>query len=242
MKIYTSALCCALAAVPAACATVNFSDGNFTSGWSDPHLVVVDSSNFSIVTSNPVTGGNPNFYRQEDHSGTRNGSAIDLAGFNMLALNSAATYDPSSQGAILSIDYAYDVIHLGGNVAVAVAPGLSQGGKTYRFFNGGQAAIASVWSAIAANGLTSFSFHEVTNSGVYATTIDANSHPDFSASGGQITFGYIVANGWGGTINATTGIDNWSVTLNTETPEPATWSAMLIGLGAITAARVRRRG
>lgn len=242
MKIYKMAFYCGLAAIPAACATVNFSDGNFTTGWSDPFLQVLDSADFGISTSNPATGGNPNFFRQEDHSGTRDGSAISLAGFNMLALNSAAIYDPSSQGAILSLDYAYDVIHLGGNVSVAIAPGLTQGGKVYRYYTGAQVASSNVWSAIAANGLTNLNFNEVTNSSVYATIIDTNSHPDFSAAGGQVTFGYIVANGWGGTINATTGIDNWSVTLNTaDTPEPGTWSVVLIGLGGIALSRVRRR-
>jgi MYXO-CTERM domain-containing protein len=61
------------------------------------------------------------------------------------------------------------------------------------------------------------------------------SFPNFSATGGPITFGFWRGNNEG-TYSMTTGIDNWSMTIHT-VPEPAG-----LGLAALSAiALIRRR-
>ncbi len=67
--------------------------------------------------------------------------------------------------------------------------------------------------------------------------ITTGPHPDFSATGAPITFGYLTTNGTPSTsYTVTGGVDNWSVDVHV--PEPASLS--VLALGALPLLRRRR--
>ena len=178
-----------------------------------------------------ATGGNPGSYRRMTESAT---FFTDAGIFHQYL---AGSYNPAVSGAISSIDYTEDHILFSktGDTTVKSIPALLQNGLIY-------------FSAIALP-VTSAAWTTATESGLDSTTFSAFSsqpptpHPDFSASGGVITFGYLIFdNGTG--LNATTthGIDNWAFTVHTAggtVPEPG--SALLLGLGAFACVLARRR-
>ena len=61
---------------------------------------------------------------------------------------------------------------------------------------------------------------------------------------GTYEFGYLVANSdlTGGPRSYTSGIDNWSVTLNNATPEPSSLALCCAGGLLIAIGRLRKRG
>ena len=73
--------------------------------------------------------------------------------------------------------------------------------------------------------------------------IDANSHPDFSANGSAITFGYEVTAGGAGFFTSITGIDNDPIilTITPSVPEPTKLTLVLLGVVAVASALYRGR-
>ena len=222
-----------------------FSDGNFNTGWSN--ITVTDQNTTgttTYVTSNPSTGGNSNFFRQETHTSVQVSGAPTLAALHFGNFNSAANYNPSIEGAITSLSFGYDLLYIADTIPgfrqVIVGYGLiaEQNGRYYRAYFGDFGGVGNSWTSFSHAGLSSTNFHEIFNSGSYPH-FNASSNPDFSSTGSNIRFGYVVANGFSGAINGNTGIDNWNVAITNETPEPATFA--VVGAGLLGVAFLRRR-
>jgi len=219
-------------------AAVIFSDGDFTTGWTDTMVVNQNLASFTYLPSNPVSGGNTGAFRQENHTMVQNSSASLAAGVWMV-LYSAATYNPSAQGAIMTVDFSYDLLRIaGGNTGYGL--GIVQNGRNYRAYFGDLPGAS--WAPFSHSALTSSTVIEMLDSGPYPH-LDVNSHPDFTLAGSNIQFGYLVLNSISGSINHTTGIDNWQVTLNNApiaTPEPSGFVLAGSALLAIAGLRIRK--
>lgn len=246
MRIASSCLFL-IAGIPSLFANVIvFSDGDFQSGWSSTTITDQNTTGTTTyVTTNPSTGGNPNFFRQETHTAVQASGAPTLAALHFGNLNSAAQYNPSVQGAITSVSFSYDLLYIAdtipGVLQIIAGYGLlaEQNGRYYRAYFGHYAPPGTSWTSFSRSALTSSSFHEIFDSGTYPH-FNASSNPDFSAAGSNIRFGYVVANGFSGSVNANTGIDNWNVTItNNAVPEPATFA--IAGSGLLAIAFLRRR-
>lgn len=217
---------------------VTFFDGIFNDpDWS---LTVFNNATGVGSTSSGLqflAGGNPNEYRRVRNQllvqPPGNGSVI---GFHMRA---GAFYNPSTQGAITSIDYSEDSINF---VPTAIVPGngqgtglaILQGGVFYRQQNPILVmpfVTHSNWTLNQSLGLLAADFAEVTPAGVVLPF----SNPDFSVSGAVMQFGFWRGNSGNGGYNTDCGIDNWHVNI-----VPAPGAAALLGLGGLLVARRRR--
>ena len=222
----------------ATAATITFSQSDWPGG-----AVTVNSFG-SLYTGGAVidqaSGGNPGSYVtfRSDHG------AGNYFAWTGLLVN-AWVYDPSVSGAITSIDFGADVLPGSGIGTAVFQPLIAQGGNL--FFAAQTYLPASGWVNSAFAGGTSATFawlNPVTATWSFAL------QPNFTASGGPITFGYGSATN---NLGASAGSDFYSydnvyITLHTANttpapapvPEPATlW---MLGSGLIVlAARLRRR-
>ena len=146
-------------------------------------------------------------------------------------INESASYDPSTQGAIQSIDYSesartFDTEFntFGGKSG----PAIRQNGNFYIFSFQNTRSIDEVadptpspWITIAFPGIQQNNFRLVTG----PNTFDSTQHPDFSAAGGEIHFGLAGAQSHTGGCCSTrqSDHDNWSMHV-TQAPPPITMS------------------
>lgn len=129
----------------------------------------------------------------------------------VFSIKRGATYFPSSDGTIFSIDYREDSILLsGGGNGQYSAPAIRQNGKYYTLVPGGGAFPTpdAAWTPHSLTGLRQNDFR---------TLASASDHPDFSTTGGRIEVGFmrlhsVPAGSPGGTMKG--GIDNWRITFN----------------------------
>lgn len=213
---------------------VTFSDsGTFaTPQWSETLLGHGD-----VVDTREATGGNPDAYLRLET--IPNGGTIIHGAY----LNSAATWDPSTQGAIATIDMFIDVIllnrqHTGFFDGQAYGIALQQNGQIFRS-GYPVTGVQTIWDSRSILGQTAASFSLVNPDGTSNNTVD----PDFSATGSTITFGLLIANSGGAPISGTTaGYDNWSLTVNAASvAEPGAFGLLGIGLAGFAVAAQRRR-
>ena len=209
--------------------------------------MTVTSTDGGTVTANQVVaGGNPGAYRTAVNTvppGNVGNDSVIIG----IHLYTPGTYDPSIQGALASVDFGIDFecpanggFCFGQGQAFGIA--LRQGGQDFAFSNHGTGSSAPSWNSISDANVAQNDFALVQ---VGVNSVLNNSiHPDFSASGGLITFGFFTDNnsiGSGYTIEA--GYDNWSVNVNRAVAAvPAPGTAMLLALGLGLAGLARRRG
>jgi len=140
-----------------------------------------------------------------------------------------ATYDPSTQGAIDSIDYKEDArrfLPSSFGDGHATGPAIRQNGNIYITFVGSQ---GGAWAFTPE---TSWTLKELTATessfflSTNASPLSGSGSPDFSASGSIMDIGFWRGNSGGGISPA--GIDNWEFTIvQAVIPVPA--SVLLFG-------------
>ncbi len=195
-----------------------------TTNWSLGASRVALGSGYTGALTN-ITTGNPGDALNLNIIYTANAGNSFVAQF---VKRDNWTYTPSVSGAITGINFSGD---FNSNNGIAISVGLLQGGVTYWSHPSANSAINSTtYAGVSLPGLIHTQFTNLqTGSG----------SPDFSTSGGEITFGYFVRRGDAGTgaRNIDIGADNVALTV---IPEPST---ITLALGALLAAGVlgRRR-
>ncbi|MBL8823222.1 MAG: tandem-95 repeat protein [Planctomycetia bacterium] len=203
-------------AQPIASQSYLYSDGEFAPAhWQDSTVFLRDgnpslSGPLVVGPSLRTTGGNPANYRYQADD-FRVGDWIATA-----SINSTAIYDPQVQGALASVDFSMDVIQFPpvlpgqgpGGTAFVIA--LRQNGQLYfgtPFGNG-----STTWRNYTTNGMTAEDFDIA-----IVPEERLGNHPDFSANGAPIEFGYgHWINGFGTPgfrLLNEFGVDNWAVTV-----------------------------
>ena len=199
---------------PVFAGTVSFFDGTFNPGnWT---VTNIEAGSFSVTQV--ASGGDPGSYQQV---------ILNPATFNDIAVTSNFTYNPSTQGAIQSVIMSLSTIDLGGP---AQGDGLLIGQGSH-FWYAGYGSTTSSWQTLSTGNMTASGWTLVASGSVT---------PDFSSTGGPISFGYLAANT---NSFSTAGIDNFSVRVDT-IPEPVTLATLGVGvLGTLyTRRRLKRAG
>jgi hypothetical protein len=171
---------------------------------------------------NRPTGGNPGSWGFVAPTG---GSTFSVAHFSRVA---PMTYNPSVSGAITSLRFGSDYMRLGtGSESLGLYA--TQGGQTYYCYYASVTSPNGVWRNGTINSASAGDFNPF---------MFGSGHPDFSATGSQITFGIAMqyVNEFPATFE--TGIDNFLLTTE-PVPEPVSLASVVLGLACIT---FRRRG
>lgn len=224
------------AAASSASAVVTFFDGVFNNAdWTLTQRVNTNGAGSASQGLQFLTGGNPNEYRRIRHQLVVSSPTGIL---HSLHINVTASYTPSSQGAITSIDYSEDSINFLNAPGNGQGTGLAilQNGRFYRQSTPSLVMPFSTyanWNSNTALGLTAASFWEVDINGNVLANV-----PDFTATGSIMQLGFYRGNSNNGSINTDCGIDNWNVHIN-NVPTPG--AAAVLGLGGLSVLRRRRR-
>jgi hypothetical protein len=202
-------------------AAVTVSDSTFVNtDWT-----ITSFSSFNGGTSSAAqvaSGGNPGPYRNVTDTLNNGGVPSVVLG---VSIYSPFTYNPAVSGAISAVDYSEDAACISGcfGSGQSTGPALLQGGVIYVL--GSSSVITGPGAAFvnhSLSGLTAADFGGVSLTG--STFVDNSVHPNFSASGAPIQFGFLRANGTGpGGIGYTlaAGIDNWQVTITSAALPPS---------------------
>jgi hypothetical protein len=202
-------------------AAVTVSDNTFVN--TDWTLTSFSSFNGGTVSAAQVaSGGNPGPYRNVIDTLNNGGAPSVVLG---VSIYSPFIYTPSVSGAINSVDYSEDAACTSGcfGSGQSTGPALLQGGVIYVL--GSSSVITGPGAAFAnhsLSGLTALDFGGVSLTG--STFVDNTVHPNFSAGGAPIQFGFLRANGTGpGGIGYSLGaaIDNWQVTITSAAAPPS---------------------
>lgn len=198
--------------LPAFAAAVTIGDGTFNSQDWDMTLFWTEGLGGTEVGYQILDGGNPGTYRGiEVQYATSKEGYNRVTGFHRYI---PQTYTPSSDGAIMSVDYSEEGKLLQGyDQGQGAGPALRQGGRIF-ISSALWVYPDSSWVQHAPTGQSAADFYDPT---------DPTQHPDFSASGGEIEFGFWRGNS--GHANdpyvSVAGIDNWKFVLHTESATPS---------------------
>jgi hypothetical protein len=210
----SATLALTLAASAAAVPPVPFTDGDFP----DAEWTTVTSS-FEVYSVTPLPGGSTTSARQDPtgndafraitHVVPAAPSPTAAAAVWSAHFRNGATYDPSVQGAIGSIDYAEDARRLSG-LGQSAGLAIRQGSQVFVVQVG--ATPESVFTRQERKAIKAADFGVLTAGG-----FPGGAKPVFSSAGGLIELGFVRGNstsvgGVGYTITAA--IDNWSVQVN----------------------------
>lgn len=188
---------------------IGFTDGAFLVGdWTLTNQL--GGLGGSAQVAQVASGGHPGAYRSVKHQVNAAPDTATTSRVFSFHIKTGALYDPATSGAIVAIDYAQEsrLISLGGS-AQGTSLALRQGGQLYYATSAYQAITAADWATQGHTGLVAADFVAVA-----ADASQTDQHPDFSASGPAIQFGFLRANSTsfgGGGYAVESGIDNWSV-------------------------------
>ena len=187
---------------------VIFTDSEFVPAQWQSQSFLTQTSTASATTA--ASGGNPAAHRSINlYSST--GFLQPVGRAMLVELKTSAVVSPAAVGGINLVDYSEDhrCTCLGGGVLWG--PALEQGG-TYYIVPGNATpnSFTLPWETVTLSGLTAIDFAEVdVASGTWS---NPNSHPDFSAAGLPVTFGFVRAKAFVAHTNSV--LDNWSVSVN----------------------------
>jgi len=192
---------------PSGAAGVLFDDFEGPDLWT---ATVTNSTNGSEATAELATGGNPGSFRSMIHRlpGTSNGENNPTQ-ISVVHMFTGGGWDPATEGALSHIDYSEDQIELAPpfeGAAIGARFVIQQDGIAYlASINENNAYRNTDWQTTRVDGLTPGHFSPAPG-------------PDFSATGGALTFGFMRSNTSrsSGGIITTHGIDNWTVEFFTE--------------------------
>ena len=179
--------------------TITLQEGWFGASWTSTKILDTTpgaSATFASVTN--FFDGGPVPCRETTHN-------FDSGAIVVAHVDANATYDPAN-GAICSIDGAYDLIHYTApNGAVRYRLLIVQNG-TYYHDASGTDVYSNLWASYVVSGLTSASFVRVAGPGP--------ERPDFSCAGAPMTFGFTSSNSASSGPNTkVSALDNWLFTL-----------------------------
>jgi hypothetical protein len=187
--------------------TVHFSDGDFIDAdWSAQKIFDTTTGQTATFDAHQVTtGGNPGAFRYVRHDYCR-GTMI------VAHTRNDAVYSPAARGAIASISPAFDLIQINPRPDQAVGYGiLLLQGATYYTTPVGNTIFDGAW--------THFDLGELRAADLQRLIGPGPATPDFSASGGDLHFGYYSSNSSSGAcLTRESGIDNWSVVTRRSCP------------------------
>jgi hypothetical protein len=192
-------------AAPAAITDRTFADGD----WS---LVTFVTGDGGLVEGLQTSVGNPAPSRRIRNVVNAAPSPTEFSAIYGVHLYAGQTYDPSTQGPLTNVDYFEDALLVqgfGDGQAAGIA--LRQAGSVYIRQVGSTPDFA--WAPKQDLGVPASAFVRIFDGG-----FDSGSHPDFSAAGGPIEFGFFRANSTSlGAIGyeVVALIDNWTVLVNT---------------------------
>jgi hypothetical protein len=216
-----------------------FADANWT-------LSVFPAGNGGSVTANQTTiGGNP----LRSVSDTVNTTLSTILGVHIYT---PFTYQPAVSGAIASLNYSESAICLAGcfGQGQSTGPAVLQGGVLYGYNGFLITGPGTSFQTLSLSALTATDFSRVA---VTTTTLfDDTQHPNFSAGGAPIQFGFFRANGSGPSTGYTLvgGIDDWQIAVVTgvsaapaiiPTLDPTAMAALALILAISAALLLRRR-
>lgn len=151
----------------------------------------------------------------------------------MAHLLSGAQWDPVSQGSILNGNISFDYRQLQAEGVSQFLPMLRQGGIYYRPVGGPNGTTS--WITLSTGAATQ---------GIFCGNTGCVGSPNFS-SGALIEFGYLSYQNNDFTspaslpVEVSVGVDNYNVTINSDTPEPV--SLLLMGAGLSLIGLANRR-
>jgi len=205
-----------------------FYDGNFASwDWTTSVVRNADGvANVSTSTSTGVTtGGVPSngpYLRVDNQISSVSPPNSGNNRVWNVSIYQAQAHDPATDGAIQSIEYCEESISL--NSSQRSGPAILQNGLVFVYnptAANGINTTPAVWTHSSLAGLQQTDFWRICLNGNCNTQggpngpfveCDSASHPDFSASGAPIQFGFYRVNSTRNTAYSTSvGIDRWSV-------------------------------
>ena len=186
-------------------------DGDFGGAWQFVSVQTGTGGSFDVLIDG---AGNPgNELVTHTHI---NGNCGAIFGFGF---RTDILWDPSptAQGPITRLNYAEDARLVNGfGGGQAIGPAIRQGGNYYRL-PGNATGTNFNWSTLSLSNISASQFIRVVPFGSCGNESDPSSHPDFSASGAPIEFGFVRANSQidgQGAYDITAALDNFHVTVN----------------------------
>lgn len=214
-------------------ATYELTDGVFQTGnWTQATLLdTTPGATFTVRAGQETAGGNPAEYRSFVQSSNSPGTTpvLLLSGHFYVA----HTFDPARDGAIASLAASFDGLSIDATAgAVGYALLIRQAGAHFIAY-GGSALNGEGWKHFSQTGLKEDSFSLVTTGG-----FDSTRHPDFSANGSSVTFGFAALNGTFGLSSNEGGLDNWRVSIHVITPVPLPSASLLLANALMAVASI----
>jgi hypothetical protein len=189
---------------------VTFQDGDFlATDWDITTQTVPATGGPTISISRVTDGGNPGTFRT-----ARYDMPVVPSSARVFYSALSATYDPTAQGAIYTIDFIEDCI-AGPSAGLLsyTGPLIEQAGRRYIAAHSLMSCKSTTWSAVRRSSVAGADFERVDGPACGAS----ESCPDFSAAGAPIRLGLVGGTEFNGGLVPPTqsghGFDNWKVTV-----------------------------